>query len=48
MKSNEVFESVEKVPAKMYASASIRERIWPKSAEERASDYVVQTATYSK
>lgn len=45
---NLVFESVEKVPAKMYATASIRERIWPKSAEERTSDYVVQSATYTK
>lgn len=42
------FEKVETVPTQLYATASIRERVWPNSPEEKASGYVVQSATYTK
>ena len=45
---NLTFENVEAVPAQLYATVSIRERIWPNSPEEKTSDYVVQSATYVK
>lgn len=42
------FEKVEAVPEQLYATASIRERVWPNSPEEKTSGYVVQSATYTK